>query len=218
MWPAEGSVCQAMMPLLAQHGIRWIATDEEILSASTQGFVSRDGKGHVRNPETLYRPYKVREGDAELGIVFRDHALSDMIGFHYQRSEPEAAADDFLGCLHGIGQAVDGDEPGPGQRHPRRRELLGALPRRRRGVPARPVRALHDDAGRPAGHDRRLPGAASAARHAAAPVRRQLDQPQLRHLDRPRGGQHRLGRPAPRPRTSAARGVRRQRPRSSDGS
>ena len=88
MWPAEGSVCQAMLPLLAQHGIRWIATDEEILSASTHGVVSRDGKGHVRNPDRLYRPYKVREGDAELGIVFRDHALSDLIGFHYQRSEP----------------------------------------------------------------------------------------------------------------------------------
>src|SRR5262249_16887218 len=47
MWPAEGSVCQAMLSLLAQSGIRWIATDEEILSASTQGFVSRDPRGHI---------------------------------------------------------------------------------------------------------------------------------------------------------------------------
>src|SRR5262249_47860756 len=29
MWPAEGSVCQTMLPLLARHGIRWLATDEE---------------------------------------------------------------------------------------------------------------------------------------------------------------------------------------------
>ncbi len=106
MWPAEGSVCQAMIPLLAQHGIRWIATDEEILSASTHGAVSRDGRGHVRDPALLYRPYKVREGDAELGIVFRDHALSDLIGFHYQRSDPRAAADNFIGSLHGIGEAT----------------------------------------------------------------------------------------------------------------
>jgi alpha-amylase/alpha-mannosidase (GH57 family) len=111
MWPAEGSVCQAMLPLLARHGVRWIATDEEVLSASTHGRVSRDSKGHVRNPEELYRPYKIREGDSELGIVFRDHALSDLIGFHYQRSEPEAAAQDFLGCLHGIGQATEGGQP-----------------------------------------------------------------------------------------------------------
>ncbi|HMF13570.1 MAG TPA: glycoside hydrolase family 57 protein, partial [Gemmataceae bacterium] len=110
-WPAEGSVCQPMLPLLYQHGIRWIATDEEILSFSTQGFVSRDAKGHVRNPDHLYRPYKVVQDGAELGIVFRDHALSDMIGFHYQRSDPVAAADDFLGKLHGIRAAVKGNDP-----------------------------------------------------------------------------------------------------------
>ncbi len=111
MWPAEGSVCQAMLPLLAEHGIRWIATDEEILSQSTQGFISRDGHGHVRNPELLYRPYRVRAGDSELGIVFRDHALSDMIGFHYQRSEGVAAADDFVQHLHNIKKAVGDNEP-----------------------------------------------------------------------------------------------------------
>ncbi|HEY7424898.1 MAG TPA: glycoside hydrolase family 57 protein, partial [Gemmataceae bacterium] len=111
MWPAEGSVCQSMLPLLARHGIRWIATDEEVLSASTHGQVSRDGKGHVRHPERLYQAYKAREGNAELGIIFRDHALSDLIGFHYQRSDPSTAADNFLSCLYGISQAVQGNEP-----------------------------------------------------------------------------------------------------------
>jgi alpha-amylase/alpha-mannosidase (GH57 family) len=111
MWPAEGSVCQTMLPLLAQHGIRWIATDEEVLSASTHGQVSRDGKGHVRHPEKLYQAYKVREGEAELGIVFRDHALSDLIGFHYQRSDPDAAADNFMSCLFGISQSVQREGP-----------------------------------------------------------------------------------------------------------
>jgi alpha-amylase/alpha-mannosidase (GH57 family) len=112
MWPAEGSVCQGMLPLLADHGFRWLATDEEILSASTQGFISRDGRGHVRNPDRMYRPYKVTEKGRALGIVFRDHALSDLIGFHYQRSEPEAAAEDFLGRLRDIGRAIeDGGVP-----------------------------------------------------------------------------------------------------------
>jgi len=106
MWPAEGSVCQAMIPLLAEHGIRWIGTDEEILSQSTQGFISRDDHGHVRNPEMLYRPYRVKEGERELSIVFRDHALSDMVGFHYQRSAGEDGAEDFLRQLHNIRQAI----------------------------------------------------------------------------------------------------------------
>jgi alpha-amylase/alpha-mannosidase (GH57 family) len=109
MWPAEGSVCQPMLPLLWENGVRWIATDEEVLSASTQGFVSRDARGHVRNPAAMYRPYRVGEAGKELGIVFRDHALSDAIGFHYQRSDPVSAAEDFLGKVRGIGAAVEDD-------------------------------------------------------------------------------------------------------------
>jgi alpha-amylase/alpha-mannosidase (GH57 family) len=111
MWPAEGSVCQGMIPLVAQHGFRWIATDEEVLGGSTHGFVGRDNRGHVRNPDQMYRPYQVTEAGHELGIVFRDHALSDMIGFHYQRSEPAAAAEDFVHHLHGIGRAVTAAGP-----------------------------------------------------------------------------------------------------------
>jgi alpha-amylase/alpha-mannosidase (GH57 family) len=111
MWPAEGSVCQAMLPLLARNGVRWIATDEEVLSASTHGLVSRDGQGHVRNPEWMYRPYKVREGGAELTVVFRDRALSDLIGFHYQRLDPHKAADDFVSRLLGIDRVVHAAEP-----------------------------------------------------------------------------------------------------------
>ena len=105
MWPSEGSVCQSMIPLLAEHGIRWIATDEEILSCSTHGLVGRDGRGHVRNPDRLYRPWKVREAESELAIIFRDHSMSDQIGFHYQRSPGPVAAADFLGKVHAIGDA-----------------------------------------------------------------------------------------------------------------
>ncbi len=105
MWPSEGSVCQGIIPLLAKHGLEWIATDEEILGCSTHGRVGRDSRGYVRNPDQLYRPWRVAEGPHELGIVFRDHALSDQIGFHYQRAQGGPAAHDFLGKIHGIGDA-----------------------------------------------------------------------------------------------------------------
>lgn len=111
MWPAEGSVCQDMIPLLAQNGVQWIATDEGVLSQSTQGFVRRDAAGHVTNAPFLYRPYRVQQGDHSLSMVFRDHGLSDMIGFHYQRSPGAEAADDFLRHLHNIRQALDPDQP-----------------------------------------------------------------------------------------------------------
>ncbi len=108
MWPSEGSVCQPMIPLLAENGIEWIATDEEILACSTHGRVHRDSRGYVKNPELLYRPWKVSEGGHELNMVFRDHALSDQIGFHYQRSPGPAAAADFLGKIRSIGDACHG--------------------------------------------------------------------------------------------------------------
>lgn len=107
MWPSEGSVSQDIIGAIADVGIEWIATDEEILSESTDGWISRDGHGHLRNPEMLYRPWRVENGDQHLQIVFRDHALSDLIGFHYQRSDPHHAADDLINRTLAIGRAVE---------------------------------------------------------------------------------------------------------------
>jgi alpha-amylase/alpha-mannosidase (GH57 family) len=108
MWPSEGSVCQAMIPALAEAGIQWIATDEEILSCSTDNWVSRDSNGYLRNPEMLYRPWRVEEQGRNLQIIFRDHAMSDQIGFHYQRYSPEQAVNDFIGKIEAIGNATRG--------------------------------------------------------------------------------------------------------------
>ncbi len=108
MWPSEGSVCQGMIPAIAEAGIHWIATDEEILAGSTDGHVSRDNQGHLRHPELLYRPWSVEEQGHGLQIIFRDHAMSDQIGFHYQRQEAKQAVDDFVGRVEAIGRATAG--------------------------------------------------------------------------------------------------------------
>ncbi len=109
MWPSEGSVCQGIVPVLAEAGVQWIGTDEEILSCSTDGWVSRDNNGFLRNPEMLYRPWRVEEQGKSLQIVFRDHAMSDQIGFHYYRYAPEHAVGDFIGKLEAIGNATGGN-------------------------------------------------------------------------------------------------------------
>jgi hypothetical protein len=109
MWPSEGSVCQGIVPVLAEAGVQWIGTDEEILSCSTDGWVSRDANGYLRNPEMLYRPWRVEEQGKSLQIVFRDHAMSDQIGFHYYRYAPEHAVGDFIGKLEAIGNATGGN-------------------------------------------------------------------------------------------------------------
>jgi alpha-amylase/alpha-mannosidase (GH57 family) len=109
MWPSEGSVCQEVVPAIADVGIQWIATDEEILSCSTDGWVARDGNGYLRNPEMLYRPWRVENQGKSVQIIFRDHAMSDMIGFHYQRFMAEHAVNDFVGKIEAIGNATGGN-------------------------------------------------------------------------------------------------------------
>ncbi|MBC7822191.1 MAG: alpha-amylase/alpha-mannosidase, partial [Planctomycetaceae bacterium] len=107
MWPSEGSVAQEIIGAIADVGIEWIATDEEILVASTGGRVSRDSHGHQRHPELLYRPWLAADGDKQLQMVFRDKGLSDLIGFQYQRADDVLAAMDLLGRIEAIGQATE---------------------------------------------------------------------------------------------------------------
>ncbi len=111
LWPSEGSVSQDIIGAIVDCGIEWIATDEEILTHSTDGFVHRDGNGLVNRPEMLYRPWRLDHQDKSLQIIFRDHGLSDLIGFHYQRNDPRWAADDLLRTVKEIGRAVASQAP-----------------------------------------------------------------------------------------------------------
>ena len=95
MWPSEGSVSPDIIPLIARHGIQWIATDEEILSNSLSAKFRGDF-GRLERPDLLYRPWLCQVGGAKLNMIFRDHHLSDLVGFQYQGWDGAAAADDFL--------------------------------------------------------------------------------------------------------------------------
>jgi alpha-amylase/alpha-mannosidase (GH57 family) len=99
LWPSEGSVSDAMVPLAAAAGFGWMATDELILARSLGVALTRDGHGHLQQPELLYRPYRVRAGEASIACMFRDHVLSDLIGFTYSGWGADAAAADFVGRL-----------------------------------------------------------------------------------------------------------------------
>ena len=48
------------------------------------------------SPEPLYRPYGVQVGSRQIACLFRDHSLSDLIGFVYAGWQAEAAAADFV--------------------------------------------------------------------------------------------------------------------------
>ena len=104
MWPAEGSVSQQIITMVARNGIEWMATDEGVL-ANSLGFESftRDGNDLVQEADTLYRPYYV-EGmrGGPVAIVFRDVVISDKVGFTYSGMEGTLAAEDFINRIHDI--------------------------------------------------------------------------------------------------------------------
>jgi len=96
MWPSEGSVSMDILPLLRGRGIRWIATDEQILARSAEVDLSRDGAAVLHRPDGLYQPYALADGDDLPAVVFRDHALADAIGFEYHHGEPGPGAENFV--------------------------------------------------------------------------------------------------------------------------
>jgi alpha-amylase/alpha-mannosidase (GH57 family) len=87
LWPSEGSVSDEVFHLAAESGFRWAATDSGVLDRTL---------GRGSGVEGLYRPYEWRQGDKRLGVIFRDHLLSDLIGFVYSRMDAAEAAGDFL--------------------------------------------------------------------------------------------------------------------------
>lgn len=95
LWPSEGSVSDAMVPLVAGAGISWMATDEEILARTL-------GEAHLRDA-AIYQPYRVGAPGADVACGFRDHELSDLIGFAYASWNADDAARDFTNRLVAAG-------------------------------------------------------------------------------------------------------------------
>jgi alpha-amylase/alpha-mannosidase (GH57 family) len=99
IWPSEGSVSEAVLKLVNENDIRWIATDEEVLHHS----LLKSGL----NPDQ-FSPYAVYtyEGAPDVRVFFRDHGLSDKIGFVYSGWETERAVTDFIQSLKNIRRSL----------------------------------------------------------------------------------------------------------------
>jgi len=111
MWPSEGSVSPEVPPVVAEAGLRWIATDEGILARSLNRSFPRDLFGHPLDGHDLYQPYRVPAGSSDLAVIFRDHYISDLIGFQYYNQTPDVAADDFVNRLRQIPSGQDHPPP-----------------------------------------------------------------------------------------------------------
>lgn len=106
LWPSEQSVSPAMLPYVAKQGFEWLVSDEAVLGWTLKHFFHRDETGTVYDPEKLYRPYRLETPAGDLAIVFRDHRLSDLVGFTYSSMEPKRAATDLVGHLEAIARSL----------------------------------------------------------------------------------------------------------------
>lgn len=92
MWPSEGAVAEPVAALATDADLRWLATDEAIL-----------GRALGRAPSLVERTAPWSRGP--LALFFRDHDLSDRIGFVYASWDHAAARADFIERLSAVARA-----------------------------------------------------------------------------------------------------------------
>ena len=100
-WPSEGSVSPEVAELAAGVGLAWLASDQGVLERSLD---ERMSGAH-------FRPWRLDTRSGPLHLFFRDHELSDRIGFVYQRWKAADAVADFLDRLRKIGGKKSEDAP-----------------------------------------------------------------------------------------------------------
>lgn len=87
LWPSEGSVSDETLLIAADLGFTWAATDNGVLARTLD---------QEAGCELTYQAYAWRQEGRELRLLFRDHYLSDLIGFQYSHMSAPDAAGHFL--------------------------------------------------------------------------------------------------------------------------
>lgn len=101
IWPAEGAVSSALIPILAESGCQWCASSESVLINSLLHRSSAHDTLSDRN-HYLYRPYRIQTKTGDVICFFRDDRLSDLIGFEYAKWYGRDAAEHFVDMLEQI--------------------------------------------------------------------------------------------------------------------
>ena len=105
VWPSEGSVSEEAISIAQKLGVQWVATDEGVLGRSLGVGFARDGSGRLpaHLAEKLYTVHRFQNGQTEMNMIFRDHTISDLVGFVYSGMPAQEAATHLM---HNIKQAA----------------------------------------------------------------------------------------------------------------
>jgi alpha-amylase/alpha-mannosidase (GH57 family) len=108
VWPSEGSVSEEVFAIAAGLGVQWMATDEGVLSRTLGMSFMRDGLGRLpdASAEKLYTIHRYESGQTRMHLLFRDHAISDQIGFVYSGMPPQDAASHLIHNIKETTQSV----------------------------------------------------------------------------------------------------------------
>lgn len=99
VWPSEGSVSEEVLQIMMKLGVAWTATDEEILYHS----LIKSKLPREYNP--LHAVYDYGPG---IKVLFRDHNLSDRIGFVYSGWNADKAVADFVEYIKSLRNLLRG--------------------------------------------------------------------------------------------------------------
>jgi alpha-amylase/alpha-mannosidase (GH57 family) len=102
-WPSEGSVSDQALEIGMELGFKWFATDEGVLGRTRNIGFWRDAGGYPENGADLYTPWRLQRAGKEIYGFFRDHYISDLVGFVYSRMGAVAAAEDLHRRIRAIG-------------------------------------------------------------------------------------------------------------------
>lgn len=97
MWPPEGAISDGVLRMMASRGLRWIASDEEVLRRTLGGNLTPDE-----------RLYPVRFNG--MAVFFRNRALSDNIGFVYSRWPNDRSVAHFMQRLEDLAREAPDDQ------------------------------------------------------------------------------------------------------------
>ena len=108
VWPSEGSVSEEAIAIAHQLGVTWMATDEGVLGRSLGINFSRDSFGNLPSnlAHALYSVYRYESANSEMNLIFRDHTLSDLIGFVYSGMTPQDAANNLVHKIKDSAQSI----------------------------------------------------------------------------------------------------------------
>jgi alpha-amylase/alpha-mannosidase (GH57 family) len=108
VWPSEGSVSEEVLGIAAGLGVNWMATDEGVLARTLGMSFMRDGRGRVPDVSAgkLYNIHRFESGQTSMHLLFRDHAISDLIGFVYSGMPAGDAAAHLMQNIKDAAQPV----------------------------------------------------------------------------------------------------------------